>query len=140
MKSHISKLLFLLFLAIGAATISYSAFPVQSPSVTNTSVAKPADGTTILSNGQSVHAVAGKAMTAPKPPAPAGGDKSQLVALILVILVGSLGIHRFYLGYTWQGIVQLLTLGGCGIWSFIDFIRITTGSLQPKNNEYSETL
>jgi len=38
-----------------------------------------------------------------------------------------------HLGYTWQGIVQLLTLGGLGIWVPIDFIRILTGSLQPKD-------
>ena len=54
--------------------------------------------------------------------------------------VGGLGVHRFYLGYTWQGIVQLLTLGGCGIWALIDFIRIITGSLQPKDGEYETTL
>lgn len=69
-----------------------------------------------------------------------GGGKSQLIALILVALVGGLGIHRFYLGYTWQGIVQLLTLGGCGIWALIDLIRIITGSLQPKDGEYETTL
>ncbi|MBY0537340.1 MAG: TM2 domain-containing protein [Chitinophagaceae bacterium] len=67
----------------------------------------------------------------------AGGDKSQVVALILVLLVGGLGIHRFYLGYTWQGVVQLLTLGGLGIWSLIDLIRIITGSLQPKGGQYN---
>jgi TM2 domain-containing membrane protein YozV len=66
--------------------------------------------------------------------------KSQVIALILVALVGGLGIHRFYLGYTWQGIVQLLTLGGCGIWALIDLIRIITGSLQPKDGEYTTTL
>ncbi len=70
----------------------------------------------------------------------AGGGKSQLIALLLCILVGGLGIHRFYLGYTWQGIVQLLTLGGCGIWALIDLIRIITGSLQPKDGTYETTL
>ena len=69
-----------------------------------------------------------------------GGGKSQVIALLLVILVGGLGIHRFYLGYTWQGIVQLLTLGGCGIWALIDMIRIITGDLQPKDGEYEKTL
>ena len=66
--------------------------------------------------------------------------KSQVIALILCILVGTLGIHRFYLGYTWQGVVQLLTLGLCGIWSLIDLIRIITGDLKPKNGEYGTTL
>ncbi|WP_293301009.1 TM2 domain-containing protein [Pedobacter sp. UBA4863] len=68
------------------------------------------------------------------------GGKSQLIALLLVILVGGLGIHRFYLGYTWQGVVQLLTLGGCGIWALIDLIRIITGDLQPKDGSYDQTL
>ena len=72
--------------------------------------------------------------------ASAGGSKSQLVALIICGLVGTLGIHRFYLGYTWQGIVQLLTAGACGIWTLIDFIRIITGSLKPKDGEYDVTL
>jgi hypothetical protein len=68
---------------------------------------------------------------------PAGGDKSQTVAWLLALFLGGLGIHRFYLGYTWQGVVQLLTAGGCGIWALIDFIRILTGSLQPKDGSYA---
>lgn len=67
------------------------------------------------------------------------GD-DQLVALLLVIFVGCLGIHRFYLGYTWQGIVQLLTVGCCGVWALIDLIRIATGDLQPYEGSYSRTL
>ena len=70
----------------------------------------------------------------------AAGGKSQLVALLLAIFVGGIGIHRFYLGYTWQGVVQLLTAGGCGIWALIDLIRIITGNLQPKNGPYDKTL
>jgi TM2 domain-containing membrane protein YozV len=71
----------------------------------------------------------------------AAGSKSQLVALLLVIFVGGLGIHRFYLGYTTIGIIQLLTLGGCGIWALIDLIRIITGDLKPADgSEYNPTL
>ena len=71
--------------------------------------------------------------------APSSG-KSQIIALVLVVLLGGLGIHRFYLGYTAIGIIQLLTAGGCGIWAIIDLIRIITGDLQPKGGTYSETL
>lgn len=60
-----------------------------------------------------------------------GKPKSQLVALLLAIFVGGLGIHRFYLGYTTIGIIQILTLGGCGIWALIDLIRIVLGDLGP---------
>jgi len=66
--------------------------------------------------------------------------KSQVTALLLCIFLGGLGIHRFYLGYTWQGIVQLLTLGGLGIWVLIDLVRIITGDLKPKDGEYGKTL
>jgi hypothetical protein len=72
--------------------------------------------------------------------APTAEGKSQLTAAILCFFLGGLGIHRFYLGYTWQGVVQLLTLGGCGIWALIDFIRILMGDLQPKDSSYAKTL
>ena len=73
-------------------------------------------------------------------PAVASGEKSQLVALLLCFFVGIIGIHCLYLGYTWQGIVQILTLGGLGIWILIDFVRIIVGTLKQKNGEYDKTL
>jgi TM2 domain-containing membrane protein YozV len=67
------------------------------------------------------------------------GGKSQLVAFLLAFFLGYLGIHRFYLGYIGIGIIQLLT-GGLCIWAFIDWIRIITGGLQPKNGQYGTTM
>jgi TM2 domain-containing membrane protein YozV len=69
-----------------------------------------------------------------------GGGKSQLAAVLICFFLGGLGIHRFYLGYTWQGVVQLLTGGGCGVWALIDFIRILIGDLGPKDGSYDKTL
>lgn len=80
------------------------------------------------------------AKLAKKVAAAKGGGKSQIIALILCIVVGAIGIHRFYLGYIGIGIIQLVTAGGCGIWTLIDLIRIITGDLQPKDGSYSETL
>ena len=71
---------------------------------------------------------------------PAEEGKSQLVALLLAIFLGGLGIHRFYLGYTKYGIIQLLTAGGCGIWYLIDIINIATGKLGPKDGSYTDKL
>ena len=50
------------------------------------------------------------------------------VALILSILVGELGVDRFYTGSIMLGILKLVTFGGCGVWWIIDIILIVTGS------------
>lgn len=68
------------------------------------------------------------------------GGKSQLIALLLCIFLGGIGIHRFYLGYTGMGILYLLTGGLCGIGVIVDFIRIITGNLKPKRGEYKDEL
>jgi len=69
--------------------------------------------------------------------APQAGGRSQVVAIVLAFFLGVLGIHRFYLGYTWQGVVQLLTAGGFGIWFLIDLVRIIIGDLKPKGGDYN---
>jgi TM2 domain-containing membrane protein YozV len=60
---------------------------------------------------------------------PATEQKSWMVTLLLSIFLGSLGVDRFYLGYTGLGIAKLLTAGGCGIWWLIDLIFIVTGKM-----------
>jgi TM2 domain-containing membrane protein YozV len=56
-----------------------------------------------------------------------GQGKSWMTTLLLCLFVGYLGVHRFYTGHTLFGVIQLLTCGGFGIWSFIDLIFILTG-------------
>ena len=79
-------------------------------------------------------------MTTPPPPTPApgaaaGAPKSRMVAGILGILLGGLGIHNFYLGYTNKAILQIVvTIFTCGIgsiWGLIEGILILT-----KNQNY----
>jgi len=57
-------------------------------------------------------------------------EKSFVAVLILCVLLGSLGIHRFYAGRVVTGILMILTLGGLGIWTLIDIIMIATGSFK----------
>ena len=57
--------------------------------------------------------------------------KSKTTALLLSVLVGGLGIDRFYLGYTGMGVLKLLTAGCFGILYIVDIIQIATGSLLP---------
>ncbi len=55
-------------------------------------------------------------------------QKDWLVTLLLCIFLGGFGVHRFYTGHVAIGLVQLFTLGGCGIWALVDLILIITGS------------
>ncbi len=65
-------------------------------------------------------------------------QKSKLVAGLLGIFVGSLGIHNFYLGNTGRGIAQIIvsfvTCGIGSIWGFIEGIMILTGSINVDAN------
>ncbi|MEZ0180616.1 MULTISPECIES: TM2 domain-containing protein [Flavobacterium] len=50
-------------------------------------------------------------------------ENKKVAAGILGILVGALGIHKFYLGYTKEGIIQILLNLLCGLGSLIGFIE-----------------
>jgi len=64
--------------------------------------------------------------------------KSFLVTEVLSLLLGVLGVHRYYTGYIGIGILQTLTLGGCGIWALIDFIFISVGKYKDAKGQELE--
>ena len=59
-------------------------------------------------------------------------EKNGLVALVLCLLLGGLGIHRFYVGKIGTAILMILTFGGLGLWWLIDLIIIITGKFQDR--------
>jgi TM2 domain-containing membrane protein YozV len=75
---------------------------------------------------------------------PQSEPKSKLVAGLLAIFGGSLGIHNFYLGYTNRGVLQLLlsTVGSlviigpiiAGVWGLIEGIQILIGEINVDAN------
>ena len=97
------KLLFLLITLMTVSTVIYASFPV----VEDNSIL-------VDSNNQPIEA-------------PAPSVDWGLAAVCF--FVGYLGIHRFMMGDTTNGILMLITAGGCGIWALIDFINILMGNM-----------
>jgi len=82
--------------------------------------------------------ISNRAAACPKCGAPTGSrpegvsPKSRLVAFLLCFFFGFLGIHRFYVGKIGTGILELVTIGGLGIWQIVDTILIILGEFTDK--------
>ena len=57
-------------------------------------------------------------------------DKSRAIALVLGLVLGVFGAHRFYVGKIGTGILMLCTGGGLGIWYLVDNIMIASGGFR----------
>ncbi len=53
-------------------------------------------------------------------------DKRVVPAALLCIILGVFGAHRFYVGKVGTGVLQLVTLGGLGLWMLYDLVLIAT--------------
>lgn len=62
-------------------------------------------------------------------------ERSRLVALLLCVFLGALGIHRFYVGKIGTGILWLVTLGILGIGALVDLIMIAIGDFKDKDGK-----
>ena len=70
---------------------------------------------------------------APDSPAPSAPPlKSFVVTWLLALLVGGLGVDRFYLGKIGTGLLKLFTLGGLGVWALVDLIIVLAGGQRDK--------
>jgi TM2 domain-containing membrane protein YozV len=51
-------------------------------------------------------------------------ENKKVIAGVLALVLGSLGIHKFILGYTSEGIIQIiLSIVTCGIAGIVPFIE-----------------
>lgn len=62
------------------------------------------------------------------PYAPPPACKEHTTALLLCFFLGVFGVHRFYVGKVGTGVIMLLTGGGFGIWTIIDFCILCFGN------------
>lgn len=63
--------------------------------------------------------------------------KDPTVALVLSLFLGGLGVDRFYIGDTGLGVAKLLTVGGLGVWTVVDWFVIMK---RTRNNNYKELM
>jgi hypothetical protein len=112
MKTKMFKLLFSLSLLM--TSLSFAAIPVKRVQVQNQTI----DQFELISE---IGVVAEQGELA--------SPDFDVTTVLLWFFLGGLGMHRFYMGDITIGILQLLTLGGFGIWWLIDGIRLLTGDL-----------
>ncbi len=65
----------------------------------------------------------------------AHSEKRVLPAFLLCFFLGVFGAHRFYVGKWGTGALQLVTLGGLGLWALVDMIMIATGNFRDEDGE-----
>lgn len=66
--------------------------------------------------------------------------KDPTVSVVLSVLVGGLGIDRFYIGDTGLGVLKLLTGGGLGVWWIVDMFVITGKTKTNNIKDFHEVL
>ena len=66
--------------------------------------------------------------------------KDPTISIILSVLVGGLGVDRFYIGDVGIGVAKLLTGGGLGIWWLVDLFLIQKKTKDNNAEDYSETM
>ncbi len=64
--------------------------------------------------------------------------KDHIVVLLISIFLGQFGIDRFYIGDTAMGVLKLITCGGCGIWTIIDWFLIMGNTKNKNYNKINE--
>ncbi|KGL52709.1 MULTISPECIES: TM2 domain-containing protein [Porphyromonas] len=66
--------------------------------------------------------------------------RDPMIMLVISILGGTLGIDRFMLGQVGLGVLKLLTGGGCGIWTIIDWFLVSQNTKEYNMAKIREAL
>jgi TM2 domain-containing membrane protein YozV len=65
---------------------------------------------------------------------PEVSERSRSVALVLGVIGGVFGLHRFYVGRAQSGVAMVLTFGGLGIWWLYDMVTLVAGEFRDAEN------
>lgn len=65
--------------------------------------------------------------------------KDPTISLIISLIGGSLGIDRFFIGNMGLGLAKLITCGGLGIWTIVDWFLIM-GATRDVNMQKLQTI
>ena len=66
--------------------------------------------------------------------------RDPTISIVLSVLVGGLGVDRFYIGDVGLGVAKLITGGGLGVWWLIDLFLIQNKTKDNNAENYSETV
>ena len=66
--------------------------------------------------------------------------KDPTLSLVLSVLVGGLGVDRFYIGDIGAGVGKLLTGGGLGVWWLVDLFVIQKKTKKNNSEDLDETM
>lgn len=62
--------------------------------------------------------------------------KSPTVAIVLSFFLGCFGVDRFYIGNILLGVLKLITFGGLGIWTIVDWFLIMGATRKSNLNKF----
>ena len=62
-------------------------------------------------------------------------EKRKLPAFLLCLFFGVFGVHRYYVGKIVTGLLQLVTVGGLGLWVLFDLLVILLGGFTDKEGK-----